>query len=149
MKQEIDNALKGFQEKRLSCAQAVLSAYAMQWGLPRGLAFKLATPFGGGMARTGQMCGAVSGALLVLGLALASENPEDKEAKDLVYEKAQQFLHRFRQVYGSIYCPDLIKCDLGTEEGRDRAEQLGVSKQICVPLVQSVISWLPAYFPPA
>ena len=62
-----------------SCAQSVLSAFANQFGLPVQTALKLASPFGGGIARRGETCGAVTGALLVLGLARGADQPSGKD----------------------------------------------------------------------
>jgi len=142
MKSSLQEAITGFSEKQLSCSQAVLTAYCESFGLSRELAVKLAAPFGGGMGRTGQVCGAVSGALMVIGLALASSDPGDKEAKAMIYEQTRAFIELFKERHGALACPDLIGCDLGTEEGRRLAEERGVSTKICAPLVRDTIEQL-------
>jgi C_GCAxxG_C_C family probable redox protein len=63
--------------QQYSCSQAVFSAFAPQFGISDEQAIKLASPFGGGMARQGQVCGAVSGALMAIGLARGSTDPNN------------------------------------------------------------------------
>jgi len=62
-----------------NCSQSVFSAFAEQLGMDQETALKLASPFGGGVARRGEICGAVSGALLALGLARGAQLPAEKE----------------------------------------------------------------------
>ena len=58
-------------EEGFNCSQAVVSAFAPELGLDRETALRVAAAFGGGMGRTGETCGAVSGALMVIGMQLA------------------------------------------------------------------------------
>jgi C_GCAxxG_C_C family probable redox protein len=116
-----------------NCAQAVFSAFASQLGLEDKTALKLASPFGGGVARRGQICGAVSGALMAFGLEHGAETPAGKEE---IYRQSQELLRRFEEKHGSILCRDLIGCDLSTPAGRQEAADKGVSRSICPGLVK-------------
>ena len=63
----VEDALSLFKNG-FRCSQAILSTYGLQFGLDQELALKLASPFGGGMGSLGNTCGAVTGAILVIGL---------------------------------------------------------------------------------
>ena len=78
---QVECALSCFQEG-FSCAQAVLSAYGPQYGLDRELALKVAGAFGGGMGHMGQVCGAVTGAFMVIGLKYGKTCAEDNETRE-------------------------------------------------------------------
>jgi C_GCAxxG_C_C family probable redox protein len=74
-----EKALSYFSNN-FNCSQAVFTTFATEMGIDESLALKLATEFGGG-ARCGQMCGAVSGALMVLGLKYGHYHSDNKEEK--------------------------------------------------------------------
>ena len=86
-----------------NCSQAVLSAYAPDLGLADETALKIAAGFGGGMGRMAETCGAVTGALMVLGLKYGATSPE-REAKERVYERVREFAKRFKARNGSLVC---------------------------------------------
>jgi C_GCAxxG_C_C family probable redox protein len=94
-----------------NCCQAVAAPFAAQFGLSDDLIFKIGSAFGGGMGRRGHVCGAVSGALMVIGLRYSNFDPADRAAKKFVNEQAQKFMDRFNAAHGSIYCRDLIGRD--------------------------------------
>lgn len=94
-----------------NCAQAVLVPFADRFGLDRDMAFKIATPFGGGMGHTGQICGAVSGALMAIGLAQGTATG-DKTQKYACYALAAAFQARFRALHGDLTCPGLLGLDI-------------------------------------
>jgi len=102
-----------------NCAQAVFSSYAGRLGLDEDLCLKLATGFGGGMARSQEVCGAVTGGILVIGASMGRGTAEGKEQQELVYGKVREFMEAFAQEAGSIHCLDLLGgCDLRSPEGR-------------------------------
>lgn len=91
-----------------NCAQAVLVAFEDMTGLDRPTAMKLASSFGGGLGRMREVCGAVSGASMVLGLLKGSSDPTDHAAKTAHYHLNQEFARRFREANGSIICRELL-----------------------------------------
>ena len=101
-----------------NCAQAVLLAFEDVTGIGRETAARLSSSFGGGLGRTRDVCGAVSGAAMVLGLVKGYSDPKDAEAKRLHYHGVQDFCARFKEQNGSIICRELLS---GTEvkAGRD------------------------------
>jgi C_GCAxxG_C_C family probable redox protein len=105
-----------------SCAQSVFSAFAEEI-LGREAALRTASSFGAGMARRGDTCGAVTGALMVLGLLYGRTEAEDTDAKELNYLLANRFIDRFEASKGSRICRELLGFDPGSEEGRRRLRE--------------------------
>ena len=93
-----------------NCAQAVFLAFRDRIGMDEAAAMRLSSSFGGGMGRMREVCGAVSGMLMVLGLthgydANCATADEDKKRH---YERVQQLCGRFREENGSIICRELL-----------------------------------------
>ncbi len=114
--------------QNFNCAQSVIVAFAPQLGMDEGQALKLASPFGGGVARRGLTCGAVTGALMVLGLAQGADTPAGKED---AYRLGQEFLQRFESRHAAILCRELIDCDISTPDGLQQAREKGVFTALC------------------
>jgi len=125
-----------------NCAQSVFSTFAPGLGLEEGKAAKIASAFGGGMARRGDACGAVTGAFMAIGLKFGSSRPEDKEIKEKSYEIAREFVRRFTERSGTIVCRDLLGCDISTHEGFERAKQQGLFDTVCTKLVKDSVEIL-------
>ena len=102
-----ENARQLF-EQGYSCAQAVAVAFCDVMGVDADTAAKLASSFGGGMGRLREVCGAVSGAMLVLGAAQGYFRPDDVEGKKAQYARVQQFAADFKARCGSIICRELL-----------------------------------------
>lgn len=77
----------------------------------------IATGFCGGMARSGNMCGAVTGAIMAIDVVLGRDAPDGPRDKD--YAAVRALLDRFEGMFGSSNCGELLGCDLDTPEGRD------------------------------
>jgi C_GCAxxG_C_C family probable redox protein len=106
-----EKAKKQF-EKGFSCAPAVLSTYSEQFGLEEALALKVACGFGGGIGRTGRTCGAVTGAIMVIGLKHGQADVADEESRQKTHKLVKQFIDKFTALHGSIECRELIGYDL-------------------------------------
>jgi C_GCAxxG_C_C family probable redox protein len=119
-----------------SCSQSVLRAFADDFGLEPDMAARIATAFGGGLARTGRVCGAVSGGLMVIGLRFGNVLPTDKGAKEATYALARKFLNQFALLHQSVDCPGLLDCDIGTPEGMQQAREQNLFKTRCPVYVQ-------------
>lgn len=122
-----------------SCSQAIFSAFASRFGLSDDLALKLSSPFGGGIARHGQVCGALTGALMVLGLQKGNVIPEDKEN---TYRIAGEFVRLFKERHGSILCNELIGYDISTSAGLQTAREKNLFTTICPALVKETTELL-------
>jgi len=99
----------GFFEQGYNCSQAVFMAYSDIYGIESDTAAKLGTSFGGGMGRLREVCGAVSGMFLVLGLHYPANDVKDKTAKTTNYDAVQRTAKEFKFEMGSYICADLLK----------------------------------------
>lgn len=131
-----DLAVSCFKED-CNCSQAVFSTYAPALGLDRETALRVAAAFGGGMGRTGETCGAVSGALMVIGLRYGQPTAEDKGAKEKTYELAREFMNRFAaRNNGCVKCRELLGRDVGSPEDRQAAREQGLFETLCPKFVR-------------
>lgn len=112
----VEEAVNRFKEG-FSCSQAIFHTYGKQYGIDEKTAKTIARSFGGGMGRTCQTCGAVTGAYMVLGFINTDDN--EKLAKEKTYALVQAFSRNFYEIHGSVNCQQLTGCDLGTTEGQD------------------------------
>ncbi|MBQ7801244.1 MAG: C_GCAxxG_C_C family protein [Oscillospiraceae bacterium] len=92
-----------------NCAQAVAAAFSDVTGLDEQFSARMASSFGGGMGRMREVCGAVSGMLMVLGLLYGYDDPGDNAGKRELYGEVQQLAGQFREEAGSIICRELLK----------------------------------------
>jgi C_GCAxxG_C_C family probable redox protein len=110
----------------LYCAESVLLALADAQGIESDLLPKISSAFCGGMARTRGTCGALTGALMGIGLALGRSEPN--QTLSPAYEAAQRLIKEFEAEFGSRECHELLGCDLGTPEGQSLFREKGMSK---------------------
>ena len=101
MTTSVDQAVTLFQQG-FSCSQAVCAAYAPALGLSRELALKVASGLGGGMGCQGEVCGAVTGAIMAIGLKTGPIEVTDAIAKENAYALTQQLIEQFRDRHGSV-----------------------------------------------
>jgi C_GCAxxG_C_C family probable redox protein len=104
-----------------NCAQSVLHAYAPELHFDPDLALRIANGFGAGMGRKQEVCGAVSGAIMVIGLLYGRGEHDGAERTEKTYATVRNLIDAFTEKYGSISCKQLLEdCSLVTEEGRRR-----------------------------
>ena len=132
----IEQAEKYFAQG-FACSQALLAAFAPELNLPQETALKIADGFGGGIGRKGLICGAVSGAVMVLSQKFGRTDPKDQTAKDKLNQKIQQFIKKFQSQHQSINCNDLLGLDLSTDQGLKTASQKNLFKTQCPNYVNS------------
>ena len=108
---------KNYFNSGYNCSQSVLLAFSDLTGLEAETAARLASSFGGGLARMREVCGAVSGGAMVLGLLCGYSDPEDHAAKKAHYALVRDFAERFRSANGSIICRSLLEGTGATEGG--------------------------------
>ena len=96
---------------------------------------RVATGMGAGMARHGEVCGALLGAAMGLSLRYGRENASENEAKEALYSKVDQLLSAFEAEFGSVRCIDLTGCDMRTPEGRARVTELDLHHKCCPKFV--------------
>lgn len=134
-----DLAVERFKQG-YSCSQAVFSVCAERRGVDRDLALRIAAGFGGGLARTGQTCGAITGAIMAIGLAQRSVSPEENRTeKDKTYETGRRFMGKFAERTGYTLCRDLLGCDISTPTGFEYARQNDLFQTRCRQLVRDAV----------
>jgi len=135
--EKIEKALESFK-KGYNCSQSVFSAYSDIFNVDRDTALLIASGLGGGIGRTGNVCGAVTGAVLILGLKYGFFKEDEVDlGKERIYPKVKEFLKRFEEENKSIICKELIGVDIGTEEGLKRAKEEKIFGNICPKFVES------------
>ncbi len=138
MKTRTDVAVEKFMSG-YNCAQCILYAFGPGLGLEGEAALKMATGLGGGMGGRGDVCGAVTGGILVLGLKYGRGEQEEKSVAQQAYEKTNELMDAFERVHGSCMCRTLLDgCDLRTPEGMQRFRQDGLHQKVCVGCVRTV-----------
>jgi len=99
-----ENFIKGY-----NCAQAVACAFSEEMGIDEATTAKMISSFGGGMGKLREVCGAVSGALFVLGTLQGYSDPEADAEKSQHYARVQEFARRFKEEHETIICRELLK----------------------------------------
>ena len=127
-----------------NCAQAVLCAFEDVTGLERDTGLRLASSFGGGLGRMREVCGAVSGAAMVLGLVKGPADPADHAAKTAHYHLVQEFARQFRELNGSIVCRELLAGAGSPGTDPERRTQEYYKKRPCPELVAQAAQILDA-----
>jgi C_GCAxxG_C_C family probable redox protein len=115
-----DKAMEKFMAG-FNCTQSVLYSYASELHCDPDLALRIANGFGAGMGRKQEVCGAVSGAILVIGLLYGRGEHDGTEKTEKTYATVRALIDAFTAQYGSISCRQLLEgCSLVSEEGRRR-----------------------------
>jgi C_GCAxxG_C_C family probable redox protein len=102
-----NNALKYFRSK-FNCSQSVLAVFGPEYGISENDCLKIACAFGGGMGRQQHTCGAVTGALMVIGLKYGKSLNDPEDRKEFTYSKTRELFAEFIKLNGSVTCLDLL-----------------------------------------
>ncbi|HDP25792.1 MAG TPA: C_GCAxxG_C_C family protein [Deltaproteobacteria bacterium] len=126
-----------------SCAQSVFSSFCDDLHIDENTALKLACGFGAGMGMKEEVCGAVTGGILVLGAAYGRGTHDDRKATEKTYAKTRELMERFSEKHGTIICRRLLGgCELMTEEGQRQFKEKDLLNKVCAPCVQTVVEIL-------
>jgi C_GCAxxG_C_C family probable redox protein len=129
-----------FFHKGFNCAQAVLYAFRDDLSLDADLAIKLSCGFGAGMGRKQEVCGAVAGGIIVIGIKHGRGENDDRQLMEQTYQKTRELLARFEFENGSCICRKLLNgCDLMTDQGQADFKDKDLIKTTCTPCVRSVV----------
>ncbi len=121
----------------------MLYAFREESGLPTETALKIACGLGAGMGRKEEVCGAVTGGILVLGMRHGKGETDDRSALELTYLKTRELMDRFAEKHATFICRELLRgCELTTDQGQRCFKENEFLKVICVPCVQSVVEIL-------
>jgi C_GCAxxG_C_C family probable redox protein len=143
---EIDEAV-GLFEGGLACSQAVLGSFAPRLGLDEASAFRVAAGLGVGM-RMGEVCGAVSGALMAMGLAFTTnESSLTAQGRAELYGRIVPFLAQFKERHGSVICAELLACNPATPDGSREAAEKALFRTVCPAFVRTAAELLEESLP--
>lgn len=123
------------------CSQVVFSHYADRYGLTQEQANKLTASFGGGSGLS-ETCGAVLGAMMVIGMEYGHAGPDDQDGKQLLMEKRAEFIRRWKEMHDCCMCRELLGYDLTRPEELQLVLEQGLMLRICPELVIDAVSIL-------
>jgi len=126
-----------------NCAQSVFFSFCDDLDIDRDQALKMACGFGGGMGRKEEVCGAVTGGIIVIGAKYGRGENEDRTAQEQTYAKTRELMEQFAERHGTFICRRLLSgCELTTAEGQKQFKENDLLNKICKPCVQSVVEIL-------
>jgi len=120
----------------LACSESVLMGFADANGISSEIIPRIATGFAGGIGRRGSVCGALAGAIMAIGLEYGRNKIGDSGPFDLCVAKSSECYKMFEKEFGSVFCFDLIKCDLTTPEGKRIFRESGLRENKCARYVE-------------
>ena len=136
---QTDLALQRFQQG-YSCSQSVFSVLAEPLGIETGTALRVAAGFGGGIARSAETCGCVTGAIMAIGLTQADVSPErNKAEREKTYELSRRMMREFSARNGSTGCRELLGCDIATPQGQEEARKNNLFQLRCTKFVRDAV----------
>lgn len=153
IEERVEMAKRLFKEGGYNCCQAVVLAYNDVFGIDENTAAALASGFGGGMGRMREVCGSVSGMVMLAGLVRPSTDPSDKAGRTGNYALVQEVAAEFKALNGSIICRELlglapmnespVPSDRTPEyyQKRPCEELVGISARIIGEKIISHLSW--------
>ena len=127
-----------------NCAQAVIMAFSDLIGMDEKACARISSSFGGGMGRLREVCGAVSGMLMVAGILYGYDDPKATKEKRELYARVQAMAGQFRQELGSIVCRDLLKNPPSDPTPSPRTEQYYKDRP-CVHMVTTAVRVMEEY----
>jgi C_GCAxxG_C_C family probable redox protein len=130
-----DAALACFNQG-ITCSSAVFSAFADELGLDNKTAKKIGCGFGAGISRTGNICGAVSGAIMVIGLKYGKAEQGDDGATEKTRALTRQFIDEFARKNGSVNCTELLQYNLNNQDEYEAARRQNLFRTKCPALVR-------------
>ena len=134
----VDKFVEGY-----NCAQSVVFAFHDECGLGEDEALRISGGFGGGMGRKQEVCGAVAGGVMVLGLRHGRGTQEGRPVTEALYPMTREFMDGFAVRNGSYLCRDLLSgCELTSEEGQRQFKERGLLEKVCKPCVRSAAELL-------
>ena len=131
-----------FFKNGFMCSQSVLAAFCEDYGLPKETAFKLTRFLGAGYAYRGEVCGAVSGALMVYGLKYGSADPNDTHSKEIVDRLSREHIAEFIRQFGSLQCKDILGYDVSIPAQLEESRKTGIFQERCPLFIKASVTIL-------
>ena len=122
-----------------NCAESALLALSDYMDIDCRYIPKIASGFGGGIGKHGEVCGALSGAVMALGIAFGRKEANDREGKEKMYNITDSFIKKFEKEFGCIRCKDLTGYDMLNPEDLKKMKEENTHKNFCSKLVSFAV----------
>ncbi len=126
-----------FTQKGYLCSEAVLLTLSEFVKVKSDVIPKIATGFGAGIGRHGEVCGALTGAIMGLGLCFGRSDVSETPPNTSPYEFSQKMVDLFLARFGHVRCRDLLGLDLSCEESREAYKEKSLWETRCRQIIQT------------
>lgn len=133
------NNAREYLASEYNCAQSVLKAVLEEKDAFFDEAMSLSSGFGGGIAGEGRTCGAVSGAIMAIGVLNGLHSKDVVKNKERTYKISSILIERLKTKFGSIQCYELIGVDMKDSEAKKAARERGVFSDQCSEFVATAV----------
>jgi len=124
-----------------NCSQSVFSAYSEKFGIGEADAISISAGFGGGIGRSQETCGTISGAVMVLGCRFFDVN-DAKNSKEIVYDKAAELIAKFKDINRTTKCIELTGIDFSQDTDKKLFRELRIQEVVCSKCIGDVCNIL-------
>jgi len=139
MNKKTETALQKFESGN-NCAQSVLYTYSEDVNIEKDTALKIAWGFGAGMGRKQEVCGAVTGGVIIIGAKYGKPQDDKQAATEVIYSKTRELMNRFQAKHGTFICLELLNgCNLMTAKGQKYFNENNLKDKICNECVCDVV----------
>jgi C_GCAxxG_C_C family probable redox protein len=122
---------KKFFAGKYNCTQSVMKSILLGMKMDFDEIMPLAAGLGAGVAHEGNVCGAVTGAIIALGVIEGKSKTDALEQKEAAYASGEEFIRRFKKIHGTIHCDSLTGIEMRDIEARESASEDGLFERVC------------------
>jgi C_GCAxxG_C_C family probable redox protein len=137
-------AEKNFEEG-FNCAQSVLMAFCEDYGLDKKQAARVSNAFGAGLSKTGNVCGALSAAAMVIGLEHGKEHAEDADSQDKTYDLTGRLVEEFEEKCGATQCKELLGYDMSKPDELEKVKEGDIAQKVCPLYIRMAVELAEKY----
>ena len=138
---------RSYFESNHNCAQSVLRALLEHKGIHIDQATQFAAGFGAGITYSGQQCGAISGAMMAIGILEGLKNSDTRQHKARTYDLSSELHKRFSEKFDSIICDELTGIDMSDSEMLKKANDASHFQEICPKFIEAAVRIVMDMFP--
>ncbi|MCX8168715.1 MAG: C-GCAxxG-C-C family protein [Candidatus Methanomethylicia archaeon] len=139
MNEKILSETLNWMKKGYTCSESVILAFSGIAKIPEELTPKIATGFSAGIGRIGEICGAISAGVIIIGAIYGRVSLEDINGYEKCIGKVQKLIYKFQEKYGEIHCEKLIGLKLIKEEDRERFRIENLKEKKCMRFIEDIV----------